>query len=478
MLDFRKWIDEIDSRGELTRVNGADWDLEIGTLTALNAKKPNPRALLFDNIPGYPEGYRVLTGALMTPGRLSLTLGLPYCSTTRELLAPLKKRLLECEPNLAKFAPRVVEHGLVTQNVQKGDQVDLLQFPTPKWSELDGGRYIGTGCALITKDPDTGEINLGTYRVMLHDRNTTALYVSVGKHGRLHYEKYHSRSRPAPVAITIGQHPIFLAVGGVEVPHEGFSEYHFAGALSKERVRVIIDDATGLPIPADADIVITGFSPPGKRKSEGPFGEFLGYYGSKDRPEPVIEIQRVYYRKNPIILGAPPNKPPSDCAYMIGALRSAMMYNWLVKSDIRDVQEVWMNEIGQQQFVIISLKQRYAGHAKQAATVAVHSRLTPIGKYCVVVDEDIDPTNLEDVLWAICTRSDPEKNINLITRAWSSPLDTSMRKPPPDGFLNSRAIIEAVKPFGWYNDFPQSISISPELEARVKGKWGKQLGLA
>ncbi|MBI2935137.1 MAG: UbiD family decarboxylase, partial [Chloroflexi bacterium] len=462
---------------ELTRVNGAHWDLELGTLTALNAKKANPKALLFDNITGYPEGYRVLTGALMTPGRLSITLGLPYCATTRELLPRLRKRLLECESNVQRFAPRVVKHGLVTENVQKGDQVDLLRFPTPKWSELDGGRYLGTGCALITRDPDTGEINLGTYRVMLHDRNTTALYVSVGKHGRLHYDKYHSRGQPAPVAVTIGQHPIFLAVGGVEIPHEGSSEYHFAGALSNRRVRVIIDDATGLPIPADADIVITGFSPPDKRKSEGPFGEFLGYYGSKDRPEPVVNIQNVYYRKNPIILGAPPNKPPSDCAYMIGALRSAMLFNWLVKSDIRDVKEVWMNEIGQQQFIIISLKQRYAGHAKQAATVAVHTRLAPLGKYCVVVDDDIDPTNLQDVLWAICTRSDPEKNINLITRAWSSPLDTSLRKPPVDGFINSRAIIEAVKPFAWYNEFPQSISVSPELAERVKGKWGKQLGI-
>lgn len=477
MNDLRQWIAEVESKGELTRVEGAHWDLELGCLTALNAKKPNPKSLLFDKITGYPEGYRVLTGAMMTPGRLSMALGLPYAGTTRELLPPLKKRLLECETTLAKFAPRVVKRGPVMQNVQKDGDVDLLQFPAPKWSELDGGRYIGTGCALITRDPDTGEINLGTYRVMLHNKNTTALYISVGKHGRLHYDKYHSKGQPAPVAVSIGHHPILLAIGGVEVPHEGFSEYHFAGAMAKEPVRIIIDDATGLPIPADADIVITGFSPPEKRMTEGPFGEFLGYYGSKDRPEPIIDIKRVYYRDNPIILGAPPNKPPSDCAYFIGALRSAMMYNWLVKSDIRDIKEVWMNEIGQQQFIIISLKQRYAGHAKQAAMLAAQCRLAPLGKYCVVVDEDIDPTNLQDVLWAICTRSDPEKNINFISRAWSSPLDTSLHKPPEDGFLNTRAVIEAVKPYGWYNDFPKSISISPELADRVKGKWGKQLGI-
>lgn len=133
-----------------------------------------------------------------------------------------------------------------------------------------------------------------------------------------------------------------------------------------------------------------------------------------------------------------------------------------------------MNEIGQQQFIIISLKQRYAGHAKQAAMLAAQSRLAPLGKYCVVVDEDIDPTNLQDVLWAICTRSDPAKNINFITRAWSSPLDTTIRK-PADAFLNSRAVIEACKPYEWINDFPQSISISPELERKVMSRWGKLL---
>ncbi|MDZ4247600.1 MAG: UbiD family decarboxylase, partial [Dehalococcoidia bacterium] len=261
MSDLRTWIKQIEDVGELKKVENAHWDLEIGCLTALNARQEKPPALLFDNIVDYPQGYRVLTGALLTPGRVALALGLPYVETTRELLSPLKSRLLECETNLHKFAPRIVSRGTVTENIQKGDDVDLLKFPSPRWAELDGGRYIGTGCSLITRDPDSGEINLGCYRVMLHNKNTTALYISVGKHGRMHYDKYHSRGQRAPVAVSIGQHPIYLVISGVEVPHEPLSEYYFAGAMTGAPVEVIEDDETGLPIPADADIVMTGWSP-------------------------------------------------------------------------------------------------------------------------------------------------------------------------------------------------------------------------
>lgn len=273
MDDLRQWVKKVEEKGELRKVDGANWDLEIGCATAINAHSGNPRAVMFDNITGYPKGYRVLTGALMTPGRLSMTLGFPYTNTTKELLPLLKERLRECEAGMKDYGPVEVKKGAVLQNVQRGKDVDLLKFPAPKWAEMDGGRYIGTGGAVITKDPDTGQINLGTYRVMLHNKNTTGLFVGTGKHGKLHYEKYHARGQAAPIAVSIGQHPIFLAIGGVEIPHEPLSEYHFAGALQKEPIEVLIDDATGLPIPANADMVITGWCPPDKRMTEGPFGE-------------------------------------------------------------------------------------------------------------------------------------------------------------------------------------------------------------
>jgi UbiD family decarboxylase len=473
MEDLRDWIGEVDKRGDLKRMEGADWDLEIGCIVALSTRSRDCPALLFDNIKDYPPGYRLLTGTLNRAGKLALTLGLPYTHSNKELLDQIKEKLPVWERDAKACAPRVVNSGPVLENIDKGDDIDLYKFPSPRWNEKDGGRYIGTGCAMITRDPDTGEVNLGTYRVMIHDKKTTALQSSPSKHGFLDYKKYHARGEPAPVAVTIGQHPLILVVGGIEVPHEGISEYHFAGAVQGEPIEVIEEEVTGLPIPANAEIVIAGFSPPDREMMEGPFGEFLGYYGRR-KSHPVIDIERVYYRNEPIILGAPPGRAPSDYSFFISIIRSAMLYNQLIGLGLPDIKEVWMDEVGQQQLLIISLKQRYPGHAKQAAVMASQSRLVPIGKYVIVVDEDIDPTNIQDVLWALCTRSDPEKDIDITRRSWSSPLDTTIPRSATT-YLSSRAVIEACKPFEWMDEFPEEIRSSSELVERVKQKWGDLL---
>lgn len=475
MEDLRDWLEKVDGVGELERAEGADWNLEIGCIAALNAKSKDCPAILFDNIKDYQSGYRVLTSALNRPGRLALALGLPYTSSTRELLGQLKERLPNWEKTMGAYAPRVVNDGPVLENVQRGDDVDLFKLPVPQWYELDGGRFIGTGCAIITRNPDTGAVNLGAYRVQVHDKKTVALQISPAKHGYLDYKKYHAKGERAPVAVTVGQHPLLLVAAGVEVAHKNMSEYHFAGAVMGQPVEVIEEEVTGLPIPANAEIVIAGWSPVNKEMQEGPFGEFLGYYG-REKMEPVIEIERVYYRNDPILFGAPPARPPSDISYFISMMRSVMLYNQLTEMGIPDIQDVWMDDTGQQQMVIISVKQKYPGHAKQAAVLASHSRLVPIGKYVIVVDDDIDPTNIQEVIWALCTRSDPERSIDIIHRSWSSPLDTTIRK-PSSTWLSSRAIIEACKPFEWLSEFPREISTSPELTARVKEKWGRLLKL-
>ncbi len=133
--------------------------------------------------------------------------------------------------------------------------------------------------------------------------------------------------------------------------------------------------------------------------------------------------------------------------------------------------------MGIQQLIIISIKQRYPGHAKQAALLASQHRIgAHMGRYVIVVDEDIDPTNIQDVLWALCTRSDPEKDIDIIRRCWSHPIDPMIRK-PTKAFFNSRAIIDACKPYEWMDEFPPEIRCAPELVGRVKQKWSGVLKL-
>ncbi len=472
-LDLREWMTKVEQMNELKRVDGADWNLEIGAIGSLNVKRADCPALLFDNIKDYPSGYRLLTCSVSTPNRVAITMELPTGCTDLELLSILRQKLREWHKESYKYPPETVDTGPVMENIDSGKDVNMWKFPTPKWHELDGGRYIGTAHSVITRDPDTGEINLGTYRIMIHDEKTTALHISPGKHGRLHYEKWHARGEACPVAVSVGHHPLFYCASCVEVPPG--SEYAFAGAVAGESIKVIKEEITGLPIPADSEIVFAGWVPPGKRRPEGPFGEWTGYYGAEGkRPEaPIIEVERVYHRKNPILLGTAEDKPPSDATYYRILMTSAILHNELEQCQVPDVKGVWVSrEAGGQTLVIVSIKQRYAGHAKQAALLTSQLRIGAyMGKYVVVVDDDVDPTNTAEVIWAICTRSEPEKDIDILRRCWSGPLDPAIRK-PTTAFFNSRAIIDACKPFEWIDEFPRDIKLNPELAEKVKDKWG------
>jgi len=476
--DLRDWLDRADEIGELKRIDGAHWDIEIGCATALSwERRLNSPALLFDNIRDYPRGYRVATNTISTPNRIALTLDLPLGQSLKEYVEIFRRKLPEWEAKSKEFPPETVSNGPILENVDTGDQIDLFKFPVPKYNPLDGGRYIGTGDAVVTRDPDTRGVNVGTYRIMVHDKRTTTLFIAPGKHGRLDYEKYHARGEACPVAISIGHSPVLMMVGGVELP--AGSEYYFAGAVMGQPIKVITEEITGLPIPADSEIVVAGWSPPDKvRFDEGPFGEWTGYYASREQPTPIVEVERVYHRNDPIILGAPPSRPPGGNTYFRSFIRSALLYNQLVQAGVPDVRGVWQNELGGSRLLlIISIKQCYAGHARQAALFAPQSPLAAfMGRYVIVVDEDIDPTNINDVLWAMLTRSDPQKDIEIVRRAWSSSLDPLIPKSERVHF-NSRAVVDACKPYEWQQEFAEAITFDPELTKELKARWGDKLGL-
>ncbi|HLB13012.1 MAG TPA: UbiD family decarboxylase, partial [Dehalococcoidia bacterium] len=283
-VDLRGWLSEVERMGQLKLIEGADWDLEIGALVEIIGRENKNRpAILFDNIKGYPGGYRVVAGLLNNMSRLALTTGMGQGTSGLQFVQAWRNRMR----NLAPIPPVLVSWGPVMENVMAGDQVDLTRFPAPKWHEKDGGRYIGTASVTITKDPDSDWVNLGTYRVMLHDKNTLAFYVSPGKQARIIREKYFAMGHPCPVAISFGQDPLLFMLAGLQMP-PGVCEYDIAGGIKGEPFEVVRGEVTGLPLPAHAEIVIEGESLPTETRVEGPFGEFTGYYGSAERPEPFI----------------------------------------------------------------------------------------------------------------------------------------------------------------------------------------------
>jgi UbiD family decarboxylase len=255
--DLRGWLEAVDRMGELKHIEGAHWDREIGAISEIMAGNGGP-ALLFDKVPGYPEGYRVLSNAFISRPRTGLTLGVPPELSGLEMLDAWRKRLKGAKP----VPPVEVKDGPVKQNVLTGQDVDLFKLPTPVWHEFDGGRYLGTGCVIITRDPDDGWINLGTYRCRVFDKNLISVGVNPGKHGTMMMEKYHSRGEGFPIAIACGQDPTLFLASCSPLTGLGESEYDFAGYIKGEPVEVIRGEVTGLPIPATAEIVLEGEIPP------------------------------------------------------------------------------------------------------------------------------------------------------------------------------------------------------------------------
>ncbi len=466
--DLREWIDRVNAMGELTRIDGADANLELGGLVDLYQWDMGNPALLFENIVGYPPGYRLLANVFTSLPRIALSLGLPVEYNARQFVEAWRTQLKDLKPR----PPVIVSAGPVLENQQRDEGVDITQFPAPLWHRDDGGRFLGTGNIVVMRDPDTGWINCGTYRVQAHDERTAGLYISPGKHGRLIRDKYWKRGDACPVAVSIGHDPLLLLLGGLEVDY-GTNEYDVAGALRGEPLELVQAPWTGLPVPATAEIVIEGEIPPGELHKEGPFGEWTGYYAGGEREEPIIRVRSVLHRDNPIVLGCLPGKPPNDNTYFRSPMRAALIWDELERSGVPGIKGVWSHEAGGgRMFNVVAIQQMYPGHSKQVglATASCHAGAYA-NRYVVVVDEDIDPTDTNQVLWAMCTRTDVIEDVDVVKRCWSTPLDPMAYAGEGPRYYNNRMIIDACRPYDRLGTFP-AVARTSEADAReLRARW-------
>ena len=466
MADLRTWLDEVNKLGQLMNVNDAHWNLELSTLTELiNERSKTRPAIVFDKIKEYPAGHRVAVNLLSSLQRLALTMGMDPNLAPFDFVQQWRKRVKSIQP----IEPRLVKSAPLFENVQKGADIDLFKFPVPKWHELDGGRYIGTDDLVVTRDPEEKWVNVGTYRIMIHGRDHMGLHMSPGKHGRVHRDKSHAEGKPLPIAVSFGHHPINFLVASTDVPYR-VNEYAYAGGITGQPLDIVEGPLTGLPIPADSEIAIEGEVAPNDFMPEGPFGEWTGYYASNQPAVPVIRVKAVYHRNDPILCGFPLLKPSSGDNLHFSLMLSALIWNSLDEAGVPDVQAVWSHPSGGRFMTVLAIKQRYPGHARQAAMIASQCRSGAyLGRYVIVVDEDIDITNTEEVIWAISSRSDPVDSIEILRRCWSGPLDP--RIPVGEKGFNSRAIIDATRPYEWRDKFPKSSGHSRELKDKVAGDW-------
>lgn len=474
--DLRGWLELAEKLGEVRTITGAHWDKEIGAASEVNYKRPSPPALLFDDIVGYGTGQRVLTASMANARRLGMTLRLGTDLDDRGLVEALRTRPGEWAANASRYPVRVVETGPVRENVFAAGEAGLLDFPVPQWHEGDGGRYIGTGCAVFTTDPETGVLNAGAYRMQVqNDGRAASINIEAGKHGAAHVREWFKREGRAPVTASLGHDPLLLVVAGTEVPG-GVSELEYAGAVLGRPVEVILGEVTGLPIPATAEIAVEGWLYPDRKEQEGPFGEWTGYYSGGTEAVLTMDIERIYHRDNPIQLGAPPGKPPHDYSYMRSVMKSAMIQDALIRTGLPGVEGVWAHEAGGgRQLLAVAINQQYAGHARQAGYLTSQLPAAAyMNKFVVVVDADVDPRSLSDVVWAMCTRTDPAEDIETMRQTWGSRVDPLREKGVPP--FNTRAVIDACRPYTRLADFPKVAEASRELIDQVLRRWPDVLG--
>lgn len=466
----KEWIDQLDEAGELRRIDAeVHWDQEMSAITYTAHKEKGAPTLLFENITDYP-GHRVLFNMFSgSARRLALMMNVDPSSSVTELVQAARTKFdNRIEPERVDS-----ENAPIFENTDEGDDVDLTKFPAPKMWPKDGGRYLGTADATVSRDPDTGNLNVATYRQMIHSENETGLYTSPGKDLRLQMERCWERGEPLPVAAAYGVQPELYLAGGLSFS-KSESEYGYAGGMRGSPIEVVDGPVTDLPIPAHAEIVVEGYLHPHDEASEGPFGEFTGYYGRPEGDAPVFSVDAVHHRDDPILTCAlMADYPGNDInlAYSVG--RSAGVWNDLDKLGIPGIEGVYCHPAAAGGFAmtVVSVDQQHAGHVSQVASVAAQCPSAAYySKIIVAVDEDVDPTDMDQVLWALATRFAPERDIDMLTDTWSTYLDPA-RFPNEERPYGAKLLLDATIPHRHYDEFSERNAVAAEVYERVTERW-------
>jgi len=464
-MDLRDYVSACEKVGQLKRVKAeVDWELELSHVCKIVEEKAGP-ALLFENVKGYKSP--VLTGAFGTTQRLAIILGkdpsLSMVDLTREWVALAVKEVIRA---------REMKDGPVFENILDGEKVDTFAFPSPKFYELDGGRYFGTAVFMVVQDPETGDINLGTYRMGILDNKSVGVQILKGKKGDRIMKKYGKAGKKMPACAIIGGDPLHIFASAATVKAK--SGYDVVSSLRGEPVEVVKSQIHGLPIPAAAEIVLEGEIDPTKLRNEGPFGEYTGYYTEeliKQIPKPALDVQRIYHRNNPILWETSVGRPVGDQHILYAFTRNASLWTDLTKMEIPGIKSVYTLPEGSGRFiVVVSVQQMYPGHADQVGAAVIASNTGTYGvKAVIIVDDDIDADDLPRVWWALGTRYNPARGTQIINRGRSTPLDPALGA-DENKFITSRIILDATIPFDWKIK-PTEIKLSDSVMARVKARW-------
>ncbi len=478
--DLRDFITQLEELGELKRISlEVDPYLEMTEICDRTLRTGGP-ALLFEN----PKGHTipVLGNLFGTPQRVALGMGQSSVTALREvgeLLAFLKepeppkgfKDALNKFPlfkQVLNMPPKVVSKAPCQENIWIGNEVDLSRFPIQTCWPQDAGPLITWGL-VITQGPHKSRQNLGIYRQQVIDKNKVIMRWLSHRGGALDFQEWQKvhPGEPFPVAVALGTDPATI-LGAVTPIPDTLSEYAFAGLLRGSRTQVTRCLTHSLQVPAMAEIVLEGFIYPDEMAPEGPFGDHTGYYNEVEK-FPVLTIERLTHRHQPIYHSTYTGRPPDEPAILGVALNEVFIP--ILQKQFPEIVDFYLPPEGcSYRMAIVSIKKQYPGHAKRIMFgVWSFLRQFMYTKFVIITDADINIRDWKDVIWAITTRMDPARDTTIIE---NTPIDYLDFASPVSG-LGGKMGLDATNK--WHGEtqreWGKPISMTTQVKEKIDRLW-------
>ncbi|HEY7109163.1 MAG TPA: menaquinone biosynthesis decarboxylase [Nitrososphaeraceae archaeon] len=473
---LRDYVNALDNIGDLIKIKTpVSTDLEVAEILRRLMYKTNQPAVLFENVEGHK--YPILGNAFGSMKRLKLALALDDFAEIGERITMMsrmkvpssilgKLKMLPKLTELADYGPKQVESGPVNEIIMTEKEANLDLLPVIKSFPFDAGKFITFGIT-VTKNPETSIQNLGIYRLQVLGNKKAIMHWQIHKRGALHYQLNKDENKKTEVAIVIGADPATIFSAIAPVP-EGMDKYFFAGITRKKGVKLIDCKTVDIQVPATSEIVLEGYVDPMELNMEGPFGDHTGYY-TPPEPFPTFTLTGMMMRQDAIFLTTVVGKPILEDAYFGKVIERSFLP--LIKMFHPEVTDFSMPAAGWfQGLAIIAIRKRYPGQAKKVMMGLWGLGQLSLTKIIVVVDDDINLHNMNEVIWAVTTRSDPKRDVTIIENAPTDTLDPAS----PLINLGSKMGIDATKKTleeGYMRPIQQETLPAEETINKVSARW-------
>ena len=426
--DLRDFLTALEERGDLVTVlDEIDWEYQAVALTRQSSDVDGP-ALLFERM--RDSGYRCLSGLFGSSRRVALALGHDYDYLLRNF-GELEQQMI---------APVLTDRPAPCQEVLvSGDDIDVLSLPLLRHFELDGGRYLTAGLQ-VSQDPDSDVANVSIHRQLPVDRTHMTVFAPQGRHLRTIIERWHERGKEAPIAVVIGADPVTQIASQARAPF-GVDEFSIAGGMRGEPLEMVTCVTNDLRVPATAELIIEGFVEIDRLESDGPFGEYPGTY-SEAKPAPVMRVTGITHRRDAIYQNTLTGTPMTENHWMMQPSATAFAYREALRVT-PEIRSIHVTPGGTtRHHVVVSMKKRHPSEARNVMLALLAGTLG--AKMVTVVDEDIDPYDLQQVEWAVNTRVQPDHDVVIVPNLYSPTLDPSA----PAARASAKWGIDATAPMG------------------------------